>query len=349
MNFASDNTGPAHPSVMEAVIKANEGYAMPYAEDTGMERVRDALRATFEAPEAEVFLVPTGSAANGIALSTLVNPWEAIYCSGVAHVHVDECGGPEFYSGGAKLVLVPETDARMTAADLEATISEGLERGLHYVQPGAVSITQVTERGTVYSLDALRALTGVAKAHGLPVHLDGARFANALVTLGCTPAEMSWKAGVDAVIFGATKNGCLGVEAIVLFDPARAGELAFRRKRGGHLFSKNRFLSAQMEGYLAGGQWLASAEAANAMGARLAQGLAQSPDADLLHPVEANMLFVSITRAAHRRLVEAGAQYYMTLEDLEGGTPDDLIPTRLVTNWSTTEAEVDQFLETMRP
>ncbi|MDU8943363.1 threonine aldolase family protein [Ovoidimarina sediminis] len=344
MNFASDNTGPAHPDVMAALLRANEGYATPYGEDALMGPVRDRIRETFGAPEAEVFLVATGTAANSLALACLVEPWQAIYTSAVSHIQADECGAPEFFTGGAKLVLVPETDARMTPEGLDATIREGLPRGLHFVQPGAVSITQVTERGTVYGLDTLAGLTHVAKAHGCPVHMDGARFTNALVALGATPAEMSWKAGIDVLVFGGTKNGLMGAEAVVFFDPAKRDEATFRRKRGAQLFSKHRYLSAQFAAYLEDDLWLRMARAANDAGQRLAKGLAALPHADLLHPAEANMIYVALPRAAHRRAVTAGAEYFMTLDALEGGAEDDMIPARLVTNWATTEAEIEAFL-----
>ncbi len=347
MNFASDNTGPVHPRVMEALARANEGYAMPYGEDALMAEVRSRLRQVFEAPEAEVFLVATGTAANSLALSTLVKPWQAIYCSRVAHIHADECGAPELFSG-AKLVLADETDAKMTPATLAAAIEEGLPRGLHFVQPGAVSITQVTERGTVHSLDELRALTAVARRHGLPVHMDGARFANALVALGCTPAEMTWKAGIDALSFGGTKNGLMAVEAVVLFDPARAAEFVFRRKRGAHLFSKHRYLSAQMAAYLEDGLWLTMARQANAAMARLAKGLARVPGARFVHPAEANMAYVSLPRAAHRRAIAGGAQYFLTLDDIAGGHDDDPVPARLVCDWSIPDADIDRFLDLVR-
>ena len=344
MNFASDNTGPVHPDVMAALARANEGYAMPYGDDALMGQVRTQIREVFEAPEAEVLLVATGTAANSLALSCMVRPWEAIFASAVAHIYMDECGAPELFTGGSKLVLVPETDARMTPQDLEATISEGAPRGLHYVQPGAVSITQVTERGTVYPLDRLTALTEVAAQHGCPVHLDGARFSNALVSLGCSAAEMSWRAGVDIACFGGTKNGLMGVEAVVIFDPARLPEAVFRRKRGAQLFSKHRYLSAQMAAYLEDDLWLRMAQSANAAGQALATGLSALPHATLLHPAEANMIYVALPRAAHRRAVEGGAEYFMTLDQLEGGADDDMIPARLVTNWATTDAEVEAFL-----
>lgn len=348
MNFGSDNTAPAHPRIMEAVVRANAGHALAYGDDPLTAGVTETLRTLFEAPEAEVMLVATGTAANSLALAALVKPWEAIFCSALAHIHTDECGAPEFYSGGAKLVLVEETHARIAPEHLDAAIREGFERGLHYVQPGAVALTQVTERGTVYGLGDLQALSGVAHGHGLPVHLDGARFANALVSLGCTPAEMTWRAGIDAVSFGATKNGCLDAEAILVFDPARARDLGFRRKRAGHLFSKHRFLAAQMAAYLENGLWLETARASNAAAARLAQGLEALPHARIEAPVEANIIFVTLPRAAHRRAVEGGAQYYKTYEDLAGGTEEDAITARLVTNWGTTDEEIDRFVELLK-
>ena len=344
MNFASDTTGPVHPKVFEALARANDGYQPGYGADAIMDRVRDRIRDIFEAPEAEVFLVSTGTVANALILATLIQPWEAVYASAVSHIHMDECGAPEFFAGGAKLVLVPETHGRMTPADLDAAIREGRPRGVHYVQPGAVSVTQVTECGTVHTLEDLAALGATAKTHGLPAHLDGARFANAIASLGCTPAEMTWKAGYEAVSFGGTKNGLLGVEAAILFDPSKAREFAFRQKRAGQLFSRHRFLSAQFDAVLQDDLWLDTARAANRAGRRLSDGLKALPHAQLDHPTEANMVFARLPRAAHRRAVHAGAQYYMTLEDLEGGSDEDLIPTRLVTNWATTDEEIDRFL-----
>lgn len=343
MNFASDNTGPAHPAITQAVLRECEGYAMPYGNDPVAAQVRDRIRTVFEAPDAEVFLVNTGTAANSIALSALVTPWQAIYCSRVAHIHEDECGAPEFYSGGSKLVLVPETHARITPEDLAATIEDGLARGAHFVQPGALSLTQVTERGTLYTPEAIAALTAVGRDYGLATHLDGARFANAVAALGCTPAELSWRAGVDVLSFGGTKNGCIGVEAIVVFDPSRAPEVLFTRKRGGHLVSKHRYLSAQMDAYLEDDLWLDMAARANGSAKRLVAGL-RGIGAEILHPPEANMIYASMPRSAHRRAIEGGAEYYLTLDDIKGGEDSDSIPVRLVTNWATDDDEVDRFV-----
>ncbi len=347
MHFASDNTGPAHPRVMEAMLRANEGHAASYGADTIMDRVRARVREVFEAPEAAVYLVATGTAANSLILATLAKPWSAIFCATHAHVQEDECGAPEFFSGGAKLVIVDGSAGKMAPGVLRTAIETEETRGVHGVQRGPVTITQATEKGTVHSLDELRALTAVAKDFGLPVHMDGARFTNALVALGCTPAEMTWKAGIDAVSFGGTKNGLMGVEAVILFDPAHAWEFELRRKRGAHLFSKHRYLSAQVEAYLEDDLWLEMARAANGACARLARGLRQMPDVGFNYEPQANIIFADWSRGAHRRLKAAGAQYYLWSGGLEG--PDDeRLTARLVTDWSCPDAAVDRFLEVLR-
>lgn len=342
MWFTSDNASGAAPEIMAAVARANDGYARSYGADALMDRARDQLREAFEAPEAEVFLVATGTVANSLSLALYTPPWGSVFCHSHAHIAEDECGAPEFYTNGAKLVLVPGAHGRMDAGALEAAILRAKSAGVHGVQPGAVSITNVTEAGTVQSVAEVAALAGVARAHGVPVHLDGARFANALVATGATAAEMTWRVGVDVVSFGGTKNGCLGVEAVVIFDPAKAWEFELRRKRGGHLSSKHRFLSAQMAAYLEDGLWLRLAAHANAMGARLARGLAQMPDVEMVHPVEANILFPEWPKGTHARLQAAGAMYYPF------DAPMGRERARLVASWSTTEADVDGFLAALR-
>lgn len=342
MWFTSDNASGAAPEIMAAVARANDGYARSYGADALMDKVRDQLRDLFEAPEAAVFLVTTGTVANALSLALLTPPWGAVFCHTHAHIAEDECGAPEFYTSGAKLVLVGGAQGRMEPEALEAAILRAKGAGVHGVQPGAVSITNVTEAGTVHSVAEVAALAAVAKAHGLPVHLDGARFANALVATGATAAEMTWKAGVDVLSFGGTKNGCLGVEAVVIFDPAKAWEFELRRKRAGHLMSKHRYLSAQMTAYLEDGLWLKLAAHANAMGARLARGLAQMPEVDLVHPVEANILFPEWSEGTHARLEAAGAMYYPY------PAPMGRERARLVASWSTTEADVDGFLAALR-
>lgn len=335
MRFASDNTSGAAPEVLAALVKANEGYERSYGADAAMARVTDLVRDLFEAPEAVVHLVATGTAANALAIATHCPPWGAVFCHQHAHIAEDECNAPEFYSG-AKLVLVPGGQGKMTPATLADALSRTGEGGVHSVQRGMLSLTTVTEAGTVYTAAEIAALTALAKAYNLPCHLDGARFANALVTTNASPAEMTWKAGVDVLSLGGTKNGCLGVEAVVLFDPARAWEFELRRKRGGHLFSKNRFLSAQMEAYLTGGLWLRLAAQANAMGHRLATGL-QARGATI-PAAPANMMFPEWTAGHHDRLEAAGAHFYRF------PAPEGRERARLVTSWSTTEGDVDRFL-----
>jgi len=348
MFFASDNTGPVHPAIMDALTLANEGYATPYGADAMMDKLRRQIRELFEAPEAAVYLVSTGTAANALILATLAQPWETVFCSPVAHIHEDECNAPEFFTGGAKLTLVDSPDAKISPDKLRRKIEAEETRGVHGPQRGPLSITQVTERGTVYTVDEITTLCEIAKSYGMPTHLDGARFANALVTLGCTPAEMTWKAGIDAVSFGGTKNGCMGVEAVIFFDPEHAWEFELRRKRGAHLPSKNRYLAAQMSAYLTGNLWLDTARAANAATARLAEGLKQAEGTTFLHKPQANIIFAGWPRAAHRRLHDAGAQYHIMEGQLEGDNPDEILTARLVCDWSASDENIEQFLTLLK-
>lgn len=336
MQFASDNTSPVPPEIMAALMRANQGYARSYGGDALMDEVQARIRDLFEAPDAVVHLVATGTAANALALALYCPPWGAVLCHRHAHVAEDECGAPEFYTAGAKLVLVDGPHGKMTPEALETALQR-TGTSVHGVQKGLLTITNVTEAGTVYYPAEVAALTAVARAQGLPCHMDGARFANALVATGATPAEMTWKAGIDVLSFGGTKNGLLGMEAVVIFDPARAWEFELRRKRAGHLFSKHRYLSAQMAAYLDDGLWLRLAAGANRMGARLSQGLAALPGAGLAHPVQANMIFGWFPADGHARARAAGAAYY----DIPGPQPGSV---RLVCSWCTTEADVDGFL-----
>lgn len=342
MFFASDNSGPAHPHIMQRVMDANAGHAMPYGNDEIMEEVRAAIRATFEAPEAVVYLVSTGTAANSLALACYCQPWQTIFCAQVAHIEEDECNAPEFYTGAAKLTLIP-TDDKMSPDALRAAIARRPNGNVHMAQAGPVSITQVTERGSVYTLEELRALTAVARECDLPVHLDGARLANAIAALGCTPAEMTWKSGVDVLSFGGTKNGCMAVEAVVFFDPAKAWEFELRRKRGAHLLSKHRYLSAQMAAYMTDDLWLKMAQSANANARYLTDGL-RAAGAELLHTPDANMVFARFPRATHQKLHNAGAKYYLWEGDLDSGPADEMLAARLVCDWSISKDLIDQFL-----
>lgn len=343
MFFASDNAGPAHPKAIEAISRANDGYAMGYGADAIMDEVRASIRDLFEAPDAMVHLAATGTAANVLLLGTMTNPWDTVFCTRMAHINVDECNAPEFYTG-AKLTLVGDVDAKMTPDMLESAIVAEGNRGVHGPQRGPVSITQVTERGTVYSLDEIRALTDVAHSYGLQTHLDGARFANAMVALGCSAADMTWKAGIDAVSFGGTKNGLLGAEACIMFDPAKTLEFELRRKRGAHLFSKHRYLSAQMQAYLTDDLWLDLAKRANKSAARLAQGLIPRNTIHLPFGCDANMIYFEAPRAVHQTLLGKGAVYYVEDGDVDVGDPEAILTGRLVCDWSMTDDGVDQFL-----
>ena len=337
MWFTSDNAAPVPPAVLTALARANEGFTPGYGADALTLQVQDRLRHLFEAPEAVVHLVTTGTAANALALGTLCPPWGAVFCQTEAHVAVDECGAPEFFTHGAKLVLVDGPQGRMSPEALRAAIAAS-GQSLHNVQRGAVSITNVTEAGTVHSAAETAALCAVARDFDLPVHLDGARFCNAVAATGATPAALTWRAGVDVLSFGGTKNGLMGVEAVIFFDPAKAWEFELRRKRGGHLLSKGRYLAAQMLAMLEDHRWLDWAAHANGMAARLAHGLAAKGIA-LRHPVEANILFPIWPGGQSARLRAAGAAFY------DMPAPAGHEGARLVTSWATTESEVAAFLK----
>lgn len=349
LEFASDNTGPVHAEVLAALAEVNEGYASGYGADRWTAEVVERIRALFEAPEAAVQLVATGTAANALALATLAKPWQAVFCTQMAHVQEDECNAPEFFTGGAKLIPLSAPDAKVTPEALRAAMLREETRGVHGVQRGPVTITQATEKGPVYSVEEVAAVSAVAREFGQKVHMDGSRFANALVATNASPAEMTWRAGVDALSFGGTKNGLMGVEAVVLFDPAAAWELELRRKRSAHLFSKHRFLAAQMLAFLRDDLWLRSARAANAGLARLVDGLREVPGCALAWEPQANVAFLSLPRAAHRRLHAAGAHYYLWEGELDGGPEDEPLLARLVCDWSVTDASIDRFLRLAAP
>ena len=342
LNFASDNTGPAHPKVIEALAAAAAATEMPYGAEGATARVTERLRELLGWPGASVHLVATGTAGNALALACLSKPWSAIFCHRTAHAQEDECNAPEFYTGGAKLVLVDGADGRMTAQTLRAAIDAEETRGVHGPQRGPVTITQATEKGTTYAAHEIAALK--AEAGALPLHLDGARVANAVAASNAPLSEMA--AHVDAITFGGTKNGCLAVEAVAFRDPAPAWEFELRRKRGAHLFSKHRMLSAQMEAYLEGDLWLEMARSANAACARLAAGL-RGIGAELLFEPQANMIFARMPRRAHAAARAAGALYYVTDGDVAAGDPEEPLTCRLVCDWSCEEARVDALLEAL--
>jgi threonine aldolase len=343
MNFASDNTAGVSPEILEAIRQANEGFAAGYGNDELTRKVEQRIADVFE-HEAAVFLVPTGTAANALALAHLSPPWGAVICHAESHVATDECGAPEFFGGGLKLIEVPGEGAKIAPATLEIVLAAG--RGApHSVTPSVFSLTQATELGTVYQMEEIRRLAAVARAHGLALHMDGARFANALVRLGVTPAEMTWKAGVDVLSLGATKGGALAAEAVVFFDPARAGGMPSRRKRAGHLVSKHRFLAAQFAAYLQDDLWLRLANRANDAADKLAARL-RAAGFSPAWPVEANEVFVALSQTVDARLKAAGAQYYpWSTGSLPHDAPiaADRVLVRLVTSFATTEAEIQRF------
>lgn len=341
MIFTSDNAFGVAAEILDAIGRANEGAAASYGEDEITKRLGRRFSEIFER-EVAVFPVATGTAANALALATLTPPYGAVLCHEDAHVQVDECGAPEMFSGGAKLIGLGGGGGKIDPRSLQSVLAMLPAGDVHHVQVSALTITQSTEAGTIYTAAELAHLAEIARTRNLAVHMDGARFANALVALGCSPAEMTWKAGVDALSFGATKNGALAAEAVVFFDKARAADFTFRRKRAGHLFSKMRFLSAQLEAYLADELWLRNAAHANGMAARLAAGLGSVNAATLRFPVEANEIFVRLPRETLRRLKDAGARFHpwpMADDDGEGRT------VRLVTSFATRESDVDGFLK----
>jgi threonine aldolase len=348
MFFSSDNVSACAPAIFEAVAAANHGAAKPYGADDLTARVAAQVAEVFERP-ARVYLVSTGTAANALALGCLCPPWATVFCHRNAHIEEDECGAPEFYTGGAKLTLLEGPDARIAPTALEDALRFTGRAGVHNVQRGALSLTQATEKGAAYTPDEVAALAAQAKAAGLPVHMDGTRFANTVARLGCAPADLTWRAGVDVLCLGATKNGAMAAEAVILFDDAKAWEFELRRKRGGHLFSKMRYLSAQMTAYLADDLWLKLAGHANTMADRLAAGLRALPGVMLDHEMGANMMFPALPRRAHRALQAAGAVYYLWPFDQSLEGPDDApLTCRLVCSWSTTPEEVDAFLDVAR-
>jgi threonine aldolase len=346
MNFASDNAAAIAPDILAAIARANDGHALAYGRDAWTERLERRFADMFERDVA-VFLVATGTAANALALAHLTPPWGAVLCHEEAHIATDECGAPEFFGGGIKLVPLAGAGGKIASKTLARAL-DARWGGPHHVCPSVLSISQATEAGTIYRPHEIRALADMAHARGLAVHVDGARFANALARMNSSPAQATWQAGVDALSFGATKGGALAAEAVVFFDAARAKNMPERRKRAGHLVSKHRFLAAQMEAYCADDLWLRLARHANAMAERLAAGLAALGVAPVW-PVEANEVFVPLPARMDARLKSAGALYYpWHTNSLPHGiaVPGDACLVRLVTSFATRAEEVDCFVST---
>ncbi len=344
MNFASDNVYGVDEAIMAALMRANTGTSPAYAADEVTGRIEKQFNEVFER-EVKVFMLTTGTAANCLALSTMAPPYGAIFCHAFSHIFADECGAPELFTGGAKLIGLDGVAGKITPKMVEDAIA-GFISGEHDPKPAAISITQSSELGTVYSLEEVQAFGDLAREKNLKLHMDGARFANALVSLGCSPADVTWKAGVDALSFGATKNGAMNVEAVVFFDPALAVDFEYRRMRAGQLLSKNRYLAAQMEAYLTDDLWLNNARHANAMAARLADGLGKTDGVRLGVPCQANEVFVIVPKAKHNVLAASDAVFHQWLasgSDMEPAGEDETL-IRLVTSFQTGVEDVDRFL-----
>ena len=345
MNFGSDNAAGIAPEILAAISRANEGAALAYGDDAWTRRVETQLADIFE-HQLAVFLVSSGTAANALALAHLTEPWGAVLCHQEAHIATDECGAPEFYGGGIKLVGLPGEAGKIAPAALQRALGARSWGGPHHVNPSVLSLSQATEAGTIYRPDEVRELADIAHARGMSVHVDGARLGNALARLNASPAQATWMAGVDVLSFGATKGGALAAEAVIFFDPDRAADMPQQRKRSGHLISKHRFLAAQIEAYLADDLWLKLARHANATADRLAAGLAASQFVPVW-PVEANEVFVALPMRVDERLRAAGASYYpWTTDSLPKGVALDgeAILVRLVTSFATSVEEVDRFV-----
>ena len=337
VKFASDNVAGACPEVLDAIIKANDGDSTPYGNDQISTELQDKFSEIFE-KEVIVFPTASGTAANALALATMTPSFGNVYCHKLSHINTDECGAPEFYTGGGKLVTLNGVKGKITAEELDQAISgKGI---VHHTQPSSVSITQVCETGEVYQLDEIKKISEVTHKHNLNIHMDGARFANALVSLNATPAEMTWKSGIDVLSFGATKNGCIAAEAIIFFKKDLVGNVAFLMKRAGHLLSKMRFVSAQLDAYISNDVWLRNAKHANKMGKKLSDGLKDHSDINLAYPTEANEVFATFPR---NKIDHLNSEGYQINEDEWDGKA-----VRLVAAWNTQDADVDHLLNSLK-
>ena len=340
MSFHSDNETGVAPEIFAALAAVNDGTVMPYGNDQLTASLNESLSRIF-GTEVSAFLVVTGTASNVLALSTMTPPYGGIYCHEKAHILVDECGGPEFYTGGARLLPMAGADGKLHADDLAVVLREQRD-DVHYIKPSALSLTQVTESGTIYTPEEVTSLCRLAKDKGMHVHMDGTRFANAVASLGCHPADITWKAGVDVLSFGATKNGAIAAEAVVFFNQTLAQDFSARRKRGGHLPSKMRFMAAQFNAYLENDRWLGYATHANRMAEKLAVELNEVPDVEFSYPVQANLIFADMSQAMLKAIQDAGYQpdYWLW----ENGRCE----VRFVTAFNTSEQDIEHLMQVIR-
>lgn len=337
IDYRSDNTGRAAPQILEALVRANSGTALGYGGDEWTARLQQRFSELFET-RVRVFPVATGTAANALSLAAISPSWGLVYCSELAHINTAEANAAGFFGGGLKLVPVGGSHGRISPAALRQTLAATPPGQLHRGQPAAVNITQASDLGAVYPLDEIAAIAEIAKARGLRLHMDGARFANALARLQCRPAAMSWRAGVDILSFGATKNGGALCDAIVVFDPGLADGLAVQLRRAGQVWSKMRFAAAQLLAYVEDGLWLRLAAESNAAASRIAAGIAGLPGLTLVAPVEANELFLELPGAVMDALEADGFQFYRRSATLA----------RFVCRFDVTEAEADALVAALR-
>lgn len=347
MNFASDNTGRVHPKIMAALVAANEGHLPSYGTDPITRAAQDKVREVLDAPDAAVHFVATGSVANALSLAMMTPGWGRVFCHETAHVQTSETGAPEFYMGGGKLLLVPGAQGKMTVESFGRKLVDYGRDSVHSGQNTGLTLTNATEWGTIYSVSEVTALAATAREVGLQVHLDGARFANAAAAQNAPAADLTWRAGVDILSLGGTKNGCMGVEAVVMFDGEKSMEFEYRRKRGGHLFSKHRYLAAQMLAWLDEGLWLELAGHANAMARQLGNGLAAIAGIRLDAPVQTNSVFATLPREMIERIELAGAQFHFWPHD-EAWDGEDAAGLRFVCGWDTLAEDVEAFLNVLR-
>ncbi|MEM6616449.1 MAG: low specificity L-threonine aldolase [Pseudomonadota bacterium] len=343
MNFTSDNAAGMHDDVLAALAQANPGHASSYGADDLSRRVEERFAEIFER-DVGVFMVATGTAANAVSLAAMTEPFGGVICHKEAHIVVDECGAPEFYTGGARLVGLPGDGCKLSPDTVSDALASYSSANQHSIQPRVLSLTQATEAGRVYTVDEVSALAEVAHERGLSVQMDGARFGNAVAWLDCAPADITWRAGVDVLSFGATKNGCLAAEAIIIFDRVKADEVRFRRKRGGHLWSKARFLAAQFDAYLANDNWLKWAGEANARASELSTGLSLLNSVEIAWPTEANEVFAIMPKELKTRFEDAGGAFYAWPGEPPRPLASDEVLTRLVCAFSTTPKDVEDFL-----
>ncbi len=340
MNFGSDNWAGAAPEIIDAIARANEGPAPAYGGDELTARVEARISDIFET-DCAAYFVATGGAANGLALSVMTPPYGMILCHEQSHVQMDECAGPEFFTGGAKLLPIAGEAGKLTPQGIAKALAGFPHRPPHGAPERVLSLTQATECGTIYSADELKALCDFAHAADLKVHMDGARFANTVAASGASPAALSWRTGVDVLCFGGTKNGCLAAEAVVFFDKAMAKDFEFRRKRAGHLWSKMRFIAAQFDAYLADDLWLRLAGDANAMATQLSNGLTATDGVEVSYPTEINQVFACFPDGVAEKLKDQGAMFFPWVTP---GDPANGRMHRLVTSFRTTPRDVDLFL-----